>query len=250
VAQNTVKRASATVEILDPISKFTTRSPDEGGTALSRLVRAADLALQRDGIEGVSIDAVAAEAGVSRATAFRQLGKRDEMIVAVAISRSRRLVAECAVLMSRHVGALAQLEVAFVYLVGEVSNDPIVRELFALRSSDDLGPGTHDMAVATFGSAVADGRTTGEIRTDVSADQIIDWTVEQLYLAVRQADRSGTAVLQRVRTFLAPALAADRDRMMSGNVRSRVASLETALDHAKQALSALQAELPPAFDSP
>jgi AcrR family transcriptional regulator len=215
---------------------------------LSRLVRAADLALQRDGIEGVSIDAVAAAAGVSRATAFRQLGKRDEMIVAVAISRSRRLVVECAVLMSRPVGAFAQLEAAFVYLVRELSNDPIVRELFALRTSDNLGPGTRDMAVAIFGSAVADGRTTGEIRTDVSDDQIIDWTVEQLYLAVRQVDRSDTAVLQRVRTFLAPALAADRDRLISGNVLSRVESLETALDRAKQALSALQAELQPAAD--
>jgi len=221
---------------------------DEQGSVLDRLVRAADLALRRDGVDGVSIDAVAADAGVSRATAFRHLGKRDEMIVAVALLRSRRFARECTLQMSRHVGAFAKLEAAFVYLVREFSNDPVVRELFAMRSPDDLGPGTHEQAVATLGPVVESGRAAEEIRTDISVDQIIDWTVEQLYLAVQQADRSEAAVISRIRTFLAPALGAGGEQVVSGTVRSRIETLESAVTQTVHALAALRDELPPPTD--
>jgi AcrR family transcriptional regulator len=220
----------------------------ERGSVLDRLVRTADLALQRDGIDGVSIDGVAAEAGVSRATAFRHLGKRDQMIVAVALLRSRRFASECTVQMSRHVSAFAKLEAAFIYLVRELPNDPVVRELFAMRSPDDLGPGTHEQAVATLGPVVESGRAAGEIRTDISVDQIIDWTVEQLYLAVQQADRSEAAVIYRLRTFLAPALGAGPGHVVSGTVRSRIETLESAVQQTVQALAALRGELPRATD--
>lgn len=215
---------------------------------MDRLVRAADLALQRDGIDGVSIDAVAADAGVSRATAFRHLGKRDQMIVAVTLLRSRRFARECTLEMTRQAGAFAKLEAAFIYLVRELPNDPVVRELFAMRSPDDLGPGTHEQAVATLGPVVENGRAAGEIRTDISVDQIVDWTVEQLYLAVQQADRSEAAAIYRVRTFLAPALGAGPEHVVSGNVRSRIETLESAVKQTVQSLAALRSELPPPTD--
>lgn len=213
-----------------------------------RLVRAADIALQRQGIDAVSIDAVAADAGVSRATAFRHLGKRDEMIVAVTLFRSRRFAGECARQMSRLAGAFAKLEAAFIYLVRELPNDPVVRELFAMRSPDDLGPGTHEQAVAILGPVIDDGRAAGEIRTDISVDQIVDWTVEQLYLAVQQADRSEAAVIYRIRTFLSPALGAGREHVVSGTMRSRIETLESAVKQTVQALAGLRDELPPLAD--
>ena len=218
-------------------------SIDDRDSVRDRLIRAADAALQRDGADGVSIDAVAAEAGVSRATAFRQLGKRDDMIVAVALVRSRRCTGECAVLMRRHTGVIAKLEAAFVHLVRELSSDPIVRLLFASRAPDDLGPGVREEAVAILGPVIEAGRAAGEIRTDISLDQIIDWTVEQLYLAMQKVDRSEGAVVDRIQTFLAPALAADRERLVSSHLRSRIETLDAALQQGAQALDSLRAEL-------
>jgi AcrR family transcriptional regulator len=220
----------------------------EQASVVDRLVRAADIALQRDGIDGVSIDAVAVDAGVSRATAFRHLGKRDEMIVAVTLVRSRRFASECTRQMSRLAGAFAKLEAAFIYLVRELPNDPVVRELFAMRSPDDLGPGTHEQAVATLGPVIEEGRSAGEIRTDISVDQIVDWTVEQLYLAVQQADRSEAAVRYRIRTFLSPALGAGREHVVPGTMRSRIETLESAVKQTVQALEGLRDELPPPTD--
>ncbi|UXA11469.1 TetR/AcrR family transcriptional regulator [Mycobacterium sp. SMC-8] len=217
---------------------------DGEGSVLDRLVRAADLTLQRDGVEGVTIDAIALSAGVSRATAFRHLGKRDDMVVTVALSRSRRFIAECSALMARYVGTFAKLEAAFVYLVRELADDPIIRELFSLRTSDDLGPGTYEMAVATLGPPVEEGRQAGDIRSDVSRDQIIAWIIEQLYLAIQHHDRSETAVRHRVREFLVPALAANRQQLTSATMRARIVLLETSLSQAAQALEGLKGELP------
>ena len=213
---------------------------DQRATVRDRLIRAADLALRRYGVDQVSIDAVAAAAGVSRATAFRQLGGRDQMIIAVALSRSHRFARECSAVMARYVGAFAKLEAAFVYLVGELPSDPIIRELFALTPGGDFGPEAHAIAAATFGPAIEAGRAAGEVRHDVPTDEMVRWTVEQLYLAVLQTDRTDAAVIRRVRAFLAPALGAHRDSEFSGSALSRIQSMDFALGQAREALTALR----------
>jgi AcrR family transcriptional regulator len=213
------------------------------GSVLDRLTRAADVALRRDGVDNVSMDTIAAEAGVSRATAFRQLRGRDQMIVTVSLWRSRRYASECTALMSRQVGAFAKIEAAFVYLVAVLANDPVMQELFALRPADDLGPGAHALAVATFGPVIEEGRVAGEFRTDVSIDDIVGWTNEQLISAVRQKDHSDETVVRRVRTFLTPALADHRTGAVPANVLSRIDTLESALGQVTKALEALRAEV-------
>jgi AcrR family transcriptional regulator len=216
----------------------------EPDSVRDRLIRAADVWLHRHGVDQLSIGAVAAAAGVSRATAFRKLGGRDQLVVAVALARGDRFARECSAEMAARVGAFAKLEAAFLYLVRELPNDPIIRELFALRSPDDLGAEADAIATATLGNVVEAGQAAGELRDDVPASEIVHWTVEQLYLAVLQADRSPAAVIKRVRTFLTPALSARRDHELSGSIQSRIQSLEFALEHAREALSALQGLLP------
>jgi AcrR family transcriptional regulator len=215
----------------------------EQGSVLDRLTRAADRVLRRDGVDGASLDTVAIEAGVSRATAFRQLGGRDQMIVTVALWRARCYATECTTLMGRHAGAFAKLEAVFVYLVAALSNDAVLQELFALRPADDLGPGAHALAVATLGPVIDEGRSVGELRTDVSVDEMVDWTTEQLINAVRQKDRSDEAVVRRVRMFLTPALAEHSIEALPSNVRSRIDTLESALGQATNALKALREEV-------
>lgn len=205
-----------------------------------RLVRTADVWLHRHRVGELSIEAIAAAAHVSRATAFRKLGGRDQLVLAVALARSDRFALECATEMARHVGAFAKLEAAFLYLVRELPNDPIIRELFALKSAGDFGPEADAIANTTLGPAIEAGRAAGEVRDDVPIAEIVHWTVEQLYLAVLQTDRSPAAIIKRVRTYLTPALSTHRTHQLSGSIRSRIASLDFALEQARDALSALQ----------
>ena len=222
------------------MSTSTDHTADQPATVRGRLIHAADVALQRYGPDQVSIEAVAAAAGVSRATAFRQLGGRDQMIIAVALSRSHRFARECSAVMARHVGAFAKLEAAFIYLVAELPNDPIIRELFVLTPGGDFVPEAHAIATATLGPAIEAGRAAGEVRDDMSTDEMVRWIAEQLYLAVLHTDRSDGAVTRRVRAFLTPALGAHRDRELSGRVLSRIESIDFALEQARAALKALR----------
>ena len=79
-------------------------SPIDDGTVRDRLVRAADAEIAERGIESIQMEAVAIRAGVSRATAFRQLGNVSEMLVQVALLRSRRHTAAVEALMAKKAG--------------------------------------------------------------------------------------------------------------------------------------------------
>jgi AcrR family transcriptional regulator len=215
-------------------------TPARSDSVRDHLIQTADVWLHRHRVDQLSIEAVAAAAGISRATAFRKLGGRDQLVLAVALARSDRFVRECAAEMARHVGTFAKLEAAFLYLVRELPNDPIIREFLALTPGGDIGPEADAIANATLGPVIEAGRAVGEVRDDVPTDEIVHWTVEQLYLAVLRVDRSPAAVVKRVRSFLTPALSAQRNREFSGSIGSRIASLDFALEQAREALSALR----------
>ena len=208
--------------------------------ARGRLIEIADRLLERDGIDAVSIDTIAAAAGVSRATAFRQLGGREQMIVSVALSRSRQFRDQCTAIMSHYSGAFAQIEAVFIYLVRELPRDPIMRELFALTPAGEFGPEGNAIAEATLGPVIEAGRAAGEVRTDIRTDEIVQFVVEQFYLAVLHTDRSEVAVVRRMRTFVSPALSAAVDHALPGVVRSHVSTMQSSLGRANEALAALR----------
>src|SRR5262245_7197879 len=100
----------------------------------ARLVQAADSVITTRGIDSTTIDAVALAAGVSRATAFRHLGKREDMIVAVGVRRAATYGRECTTRMNVYQNALAQLEIAFQYLARAIPDDDVMKELLTLRT--------------------------------------------------------------------------------------------------------------------
>ena len=177
---------------------------------MDRLVSAADAALLDVNIDTVTIEAVALAAGVSRATAFRQLGTHEDMIVAVAMVRAARYASNCFAEMHDCTSAFDKIETAFLYLARELPADPVMRALFMVQTAADIGDEAGELATATLGPVIEEGRASGMIRTDVSAERVMSWIVEQLYLAIQQPDRSDDAVRDRVRLFLIPALTPDR----------------------------------------
>lgn len=184
-----------------------------GPTVLDRLVNAADTALLDVDVDAVTIEAVALAAGVSRATAFRQLGTHADMIVAVAMLRGARYARSCAAEMDRCTSVFDKIETAYLHLVRELPSDPVMRALFMVQTAADIGDEGAELAMATLGPVIEQGRVAGVIRTDVSAERVMSWIVEQLYLAMQQPDRTDEAVRERVRLFLIPALTPDRIAM-------------------------------------
>ncbi len=209
-------------------------SPIDDGTVRDRLIRAADAEIAEQGIESIQMEAVAIRAGVSRATAFRQLGNIPEMLGQVALLRARRHSAAVETLMSNKVGVFAKVEAALLYTTRELPTDPSVSALIAQRSASVHHPRVHKLAVDVIGPAIQQGQRSGELRTDLDVDEIIDLLIEQTYIAAEGLDRSDAAVRRRFRHFIVPALAAS-----GGSAGERLSLTREAEDAIGAAIDAL-----------
>ena len=171
-----------------------------------RLIAAADDELTAHGTLCGRFEAVAHRAGVSRATAYRQLGSIAELITQVGLRRSEKHTALVTELMAREGDAFAKIEASMIYSASELPNEPIVLELIARRSAAVVDPEVRRVITSVLAPALTAGQASGEIRTDIDNDLMIEYLTEQCYLATQADDRSAAAVRRRFRCFVAPCL--------------------------------------------
>ena len=207
----------------------------------ARLVRAADAEIAAYGTETLQMETVAKRAGVSRATAFRQLGSISEVLVQVALLRSQQHIAEVHRLMDSRAGAFAKLEAALIYTAHELPTDPAIAHLISRHSASVNDPRVHQASMGLLGQVIQDGQRDGEIRTDLPLGEVVDFLVEQTYLAAEEIDRSEHAVRKRFRHFVIPALEARG--CFGGEYASRVTEVEHSLTAAREALDNLAQKL-------
>jgi AcrR family transcriptional regulator len=216
-------------------------SLSDDGTVKDRLIRAADAEIAARGINAVQMEVVAKIAGVSRATAFRQLGSVSEMLVQVALLRARRHVAAVEGIMAAKTGVFAKLEAALVYTARELPSDPSISALIAQHSQSVHDPRVHQVAVDAMGPVLHEGQRSGQVRTDIGIDEMVDFLVEQTYLAAEEIDRSDDETRRRFRHFVIPGIAASDGS--SGEHVSRTIEVQDAVDVAIGALSNLADQL-------
>jgi AcrR family transcriptional regulator len=209
----------------------------EDGTVKDRLIRAADSEIAAHGVNAVQMDLVAKVAGVSRATAFRQLGSVSEMLVQVALLRARRHVAAVEALMATKTGVFAKLEAALVYTARELPSDPSISALIAQHSASVHDPRVHQVAVDCMGPVLDEGQRSGQVRTDIGIGEMVDFLVEQTYLAAEEIQRSDDETRRRFRHFMIPGLAASSGS--SGEHVSRTMEVQDAVAVAVEALNNL-----------
>jgi AcrR family transcriptional regulator len=222
------------------VTAVDTTSSDDG-TAKDRLIRAADTEIAARGINAVQMEAIAKIAGVSRATAFRQLGSVSEMLVQVALLRARRHVASVEAIMAAKTGVFAKLEAALVYTARELPSDPSISALIAQHSASVHDPRVHQVAVDAMGPVLDEGQRSGEVRTDIGIGEMVDFLVEQTYLAAEEITRSDAETRRRFRHFVIPGLAASNGS--SGEQVSRTMEVEEAVGVAIEALTNLADQL-------
>jgi AcrR family transcriptional regulator len=211
------------------------RSDD--GTVRERLIRAADVEVDEHGVDGLRVDAAARRAGVSRATAFRQLGTVSELLIQVALLRAERHIQAVHHLMQSKKGAFAKIEAALIYTARELPTDPAIVALIARHSASVHHPLVHEAAARVIGPVLTEGQRRGEIRTDVGIDDLIDFLVEQTYLAAEEIDRSEASARKRFRRFMLPALEAKGG--VGGEFLSHAHEVEEAVSAATEALENL-----------
>jgi AcrR family transcriptional regulator len=182
------------------------RIETDDSSVKARLIRAADAEIAEFGPDALQMEAVAKRAGVSRSTAFRQLHSLSEVLIQVALLRSQRHIAALRDLMSTEAGVFAKIEVALIYNARELPTDPSIAALIARHSAALHDPRVHEISLEVLGPVLREGQRRGEIRIDVHLDDLVDYLVEQTWLAAEEIDRSEEAVRKRFRQFVIPAL--------------------------------------------
>jgi AcrR family transcriptional regulator len=230
---------------LSPVAAVDSASHDDG-TVKDRLIRAADAEIAARGVNAMQMEAIAKRAGVSRATAFRRLGSVSEALVQAALLRARRHVTAVNALMATKTGVFAKLEAALVYTARELPTDPSISALIARHSASVHDPRVHQVAVDVVLPVLQEGQRNGEVRTDLDIGELVDFLVEQTYLAAEELDRSEEAVRRRFRHFVIPGLEARGGS--EGEYLSRTREVEEALNLAIEALGNLARQLHPGDD--
>jgi AcrR family transcriptional regulator len=158
-----------------------------------------------DDISEVTVEAVAESAGVSRATAYRHLGDRGELLYQAAIALAEAHITRCAAILDQTRTVAERVEEAFAYTVREASGDTRLQLLLRSPRADAIDQAIRAMTTDLMGPAIRAGQQDGQVRTDVPADDLLAWQIEQLYVVERLA-LSENSVRLWVRRFIIPAL--------------------------------------------
>jgi hypothetical protein len=92
-----------------------------------------------------------------------------------------------------------------------------------------------------MGPVLEEGRRSGQVRTDIGIGEMVDFLVEQTYLAAEEIGRSDDETRRRFRHFVIPGLAASNGS--SGERVSRTLEVEEAVTAALEALNGLADQL-------
>ncbi len=180
-----------------------------------RVLEAALRCLESSDYQRVSMETIAREANVGRATMYRHFESRDDVLIGVVLSETRRVLGGL-VPTARAQPDLASSLVELVALVVESGpNEPTIAALVSrgnyLFSRNLLVDSSAELFAITGESvdALIAGREH-ELRDEVTRDEVVEWILRTTIslLTVRGPSRRSAAELRDyLRRMIAPAIA-------------------------------------------
>jgi AcrR family transcriptional regulator len=191
-------------------------APDDPDEARARLLTAAEACFSRFGVMKTTVEDVAKEANVSRATVYRYFDGRDALVLGVLLMEARRFLVKLQKRISTQDDIADAIVEGVLFTVDAVRADTNLALLFApetagvtesiVGASATLFETTSEFLRPYFEAA----QQAGTLRPEVDLDEAAEWIVRCIISLLTVADpRQRTKAQQRkmLRTFLVPALA-------------------------------------------
>lgn len=189
-------------------------APQDLAAARSRLIDAAEVCFGRIGIAKATVEDVAREAKVSRATVYRYFEGRDDLVLAVLLRDTDRHLARIRPRMEQ-LASLAEVIVEFVVLTERAARrDPSLSLLFAADHASLAGGIIAGASLVLFERVTEFfrpffARWSAQVRPGVDAAGASEWVLRALlsFLAVRGPQlRTPDGQRRYLRTYLVPAV--------------------------------------------
>jgi AcrR family transcriptional regulator len=217
------------------------------GTVRERLDRALVEhlgSLQAGDLGEINIEQIAQLAGVSRATAYRHFGDQQGLLhdAAIRLARHHTDVLKAKIANKRTVSAV--LQESFANTASSMGEDPLLRMMLTSKRTAAIAGAIRSLGMEVLGPPIRKGRLTGQVRTDITTEEVVTWLSEMQYAAIR-LDLDEEAARAWVRTYILPALnpqapnaalVAEVNSALA-DVRGKVTALSDSLDQAQAPLT-------------
>jgi len=205
------------------------------GATRQRIIAAARQCFTRYGPRRTTMEDVAAAAGIARPALYRYVSSRDAIIEAVIIERVEELAEEIRAQMDPSMSfAEAMVEVSLAS-INLARHDPELQALFQTTTGTriievmaGLNNGFHDFVKAFFEQIFAAARAAGDLRSDVSDDQLVEWIRGVYMMMILREDLDAEREREMIETFLLPSLLPRHDDAVDLTERRGVAAAPAA----------------------
>lgn len=186
------------------------------GEARQRIIASARDCFLKYGPRRTTMEDVAAAAGVARPALYRYVSSRDEIIEAVILQRVEELGNGFRTIFDEAPSfAEAFVEISMA-AVNAARLDPELQALFETTTGSRIvqvmaGPqsGFHDFVKGFFKPAFDAARASGELRTDVSDDAMVEWIRGVYMMMILREDLDAEREREMVISFLLRSLTPD-----------------------------------------
>lgn len=176
---------------------------------------AAAICFQNLGLGKTSMEAVARQGGMSRATLYRHFSNRDELAIAVIEREALQVAAQ----VQQRIGGLGSIEDYIVEGIVEACKDIAASAILSsLLTAESIGSSGQlllmtnrltNIGIDIVKPMIEPAQLAGIIRDDVSADVIMDWILRiviSLLTIPGKTTRTDNKKRELLRTMLLPAL--------------------------------------------
>lgn len=243
-----------TTQLIDstsPVTQANSSSDERDALATQRVIDAALRCLDQLGLDKTTVDDIARESSISRATLYRRFGNKEAIFAAALQQQSRPFESEVTAILTGPGSLAERVERLLVWAVIEVPENQLLRRL--------LDQGQSPTSMQIFNSVfrekirgllqpvVSAARLNGELASDLGEELLVDWIIREMLMIKMAAPWTEAKLREHVHHFIKPVLRAPQsasvDGITSENTEQRLIRLEQRLVEVHQLVGQLRHEL-------
>lgn len=188
-------------------------APSRGAATRQRILRAALDCVERQGLDQTTVDDVVVESGISRATVYRHFANRDQIFAEMVKQHMRPFEYRAQQITSGPEPFAVRVERLLIWSVAGLERVWWIKQMFVdgvtvpnLKLFNSM---YRERVLTSFRPAFERAAATGELRSGLVLDDVIDWFLRELLLLFSTGPWSEADLALQIRRFVLPVLIPD-----------------------------------------